>query len=188
MDHDVSGAAFCQNDKKMIFINRNELIERRNFDLAHELFHVLTWDSMPPSKIDIDNSKSKNEKLANSFASGLLTPQVYLKEYWDSKISLKLHNRIIDTARHFGVTGKALFWRLVNLGWINKDDIDPEKLTFHKEGSMPLLYSKIFVKNLHGVLSEGLVSVKKAMSLLNCSKDDLNALLKSYSLSIPFDY
>ena len=45
----VSGAACRLPDLDTVLINRNEVPGRRNFDLAHELFHILTWDTMPPS-------------------------------------------------------------------------------------------------------------------------------------------
>ena len=32
----------------VVLINRREVEGRRHFDLAHELFHILTWDAMPP--------------------------------------------------------------------------------------------------------------------------------------------
>ena len=35
-----------------ILVNRREPTGRRNFDLAHELFHLLTWDSMPPDRVE----------------------------------------------------------------------------------------------------------------------------------------
>ena len=35
-----------------ILVNRHEPRGRRSFDLAHELFHVLTWDAMPPERIE----------------------------------------------------------------------------------------------------------------------------------------
>jgi len=45
----VSGAACRLPDLDVVLINRREVVGRRNFDLAHELFHILTWDAMPPS-------------------------------------------------------------------------------------------------------------------------------------------
>ncbi|MDD4933454.1 MAG: helix-turn-helix transcriptional regulator, partial [Methylacidiphilaceae bacterium] len=44
----VSGAACRLAELDAIMINRQEIAGRRNFDLAHELFHILTWDVMPP--------------------------------------------------------------------------------------------------------------------------------------------
>ena len=35
-----------------MLINRDEVPGRRHFDLAHELFHILTWDAMPPDHVE----------------------------------------------------------------------------------------------------------------------------------------
>ncbi len=44
----ISGAACRLPELDVVLINRHEVAGRRNFDLAHELFHILTWDTMPP--------------------------------------------------------------------------------------------------------------------------------------------
>ena len=44
----ISGAACRLPELDAVLINRKEVIGRRHFDLAHELFHILTWDAMPP--------------------------------------------------------------------------------------------------------------------------------------------
>jgi len=66
----VSGAACRLPDLDAVLINRHEVPGRRNFDLAHELFHILTWDAMPPEHVEesTEQSKSRVEQLANNFA------------------------------------------------------------------------------------------------------------------------
>ena len=44
----ISGAASQLPRLNAVLVNRLEPEGRRNFDLAHELFHLLTWDAMPP--------------------------------------------------------------------------------------------------------------------------------------------
>ena len=48
----ISGAACHLSDGDLIMVNRNEVSFRRNFDLGHELFHIMTWEEMPPEKND----------------------------------------------------------------------------------------------------------------------------------------
>ena len=60
-----------------ILLNSSSVSWRRNYDLAHELFHLLTWN--------IFRAKSKEpmeseEKLADSFASKLLMPEEPLRQ------------------------------------------------------------------------------------------------------------
>ena len=76
----VSGAACRLPDLDVVLINRHEVAGRRNFDLAHELFHILTWDAMPPEHLEeaTETSKIRVEQLANSFASALLMPEASL--------------------------------------------------------------------------------------------------------------
>lgn len=35
-----------------MLIARHEISGRRIFDLAHELFHILTWEAMPPKQFE----------------------------------------------------------------------------------------------------------------------------------------
>jgi len=48
----ISGAACHLHDGDYVLINRNEPSFRRNFNLGHELFHILTWNEMPPARVD----------------------------------------------------------------------------------------------------------------------------------------
>jgi Zn-dependent peptidase ImmA (M78 family)/DNA-binding XRE family transcriptional regulator len=79
----VSGAACRLPDLDVVLINRHEVVGRRNFDLAHELFHILTWDAMPPEHLEeaTETSKIRVEQLANSFASALLMPEASLQQF-----------------------------------------------------------------------------------------------------------
>src|ERR671922_105144 len=56
----VSGAACRLPDLDAVLINRREIAGRRHFDLAHELFHVLTWDAMPPEHMEEAADISRN--------------------------------------------------------------------------------------------------------------------------------
>ena len=49
----ISGAACHLDDGNVIVINRNEALGRLNFDIGHEIFHLLTWERMPPDPMDI---------------------------------------------------------------------------------------------------------------------------------------
>jgi Zn-dependent peptidase ImmA (M78 family)/transcriptional regulator with XRE-family HTH domain len=85
----VSGAACRLPDLDVVLINRHEVAGRRNFDLAHELFHILTWDAMPPEHLEeaTETSKIRVEQLANSFASALLMPEASLRQFGVDEIN-----------------------------------------------------------------------------------------------------
>jgi transcriptional regulator with XRE-family HTH domain len=79
----VSGAACRLPELDAVLISRRETSGRRNFDLAHELFHILTWDVMPPDHVEDsgEQSRIRVEQLANNFASALLMPAAVLEPY-----------------------------------------------------------------------------------------------------------
>lgn len=98
MPKGVSGAAVQLTGCDSILINRNEPGSRRVFDLAHELFHVLTWDAMPPERVDRENPtryKAKRiEQLADNFAGALLMPGEDLMKLWTTKPATQKIGRV----------------------------------------------------------------------------------------------
>ena len=122
-------AATTKGDFGMaILINSNDAPWRRNFDLAHEFFHVLTWDLFSTDEVYRETGpKKKNriEQLADVFASALLLPEEELRK----EIGLRRRGKIIDylslteIAREFDVSMEALLWRLVNIGIMKKEKV-----------------------------------------------------------------
>lgn len=98
-----------------VLLNANNVRWRRNFDLAHELFHLLTWDVFRSGDGDDDVLASpKEESLANCFASHLLMPsdatRIAINEAMDDdKIAL---SHLFGVARKFDVSVEALLWRI----------------------------------------------------------------------------
>lgn len=186
----VSGAACRLPDGGVILINRNEPTGRQNFDLGHEIFHLLTWERMPPEKVDeIGGARSKVEKLADAYTGGLLMPSSVVQSRWRARGSQSADAWIQANAKELLVSFDALYWRLVNLELIEKDKVP---LTAVKAGpssrgeSKPNLYSVDFVRALHRVLDRGQITVLKAAELLDCGIDELESLFKSYKLDVPF--
>src|SRR5258706_9708877 len=81
----ISGAACKLPELDMVLINRREVPGRRHFDLAHELFHILTWLAMPPEHVeDVEpKRRSRVEQLADNFASAMLMPATVLDRFGD---------------------------------------------------------------------------------------------------------
>ena len=85
----VSGAASRIQGLSCVLVNRREPEGRRNFDLAHELFHLLTWDAMPPQRRESVEVPRRGkgwrvERLAENFAAALLMPAAIVQKHWDS--------------------------------------------------------------------------------------------------------
>ncbi len=97
-----------------ILLNANNAPARRPFDLAHELFHILTHRIFRSERTDCVNS-DKEEKLATCFAGNLLMPPEAIKSAVarKKKDEGKLpYETLIDIAREFGVSTEALLWHL----------------------------------------------------------------------------
>ena len=81
----ISGAACRLPELDAVLISRSEVAGRRHFDLAHELFHILTWDAMPPERVEeaSDFGGNRVEQLANNFAAAVLMPSSALRDFDD---------------------------------------------------------------------------------------------------------
>ncbi|MGD0819544.1 MAG: XRE family transcriptional regulator [Desulfomonilia bacterium] len=125
-DKSISGA--CVVDDALgvgILINSSDKPWRRNYDLAHEFFHVLTWELFSHKEIG-EGKKTRPEQYADIFASYLLLPETALLEAL-REISVGGEIRIIDLielALEFEVSMEAILWRLVNLGKLKKKDVE----------------------------------------------------------------
>jgi Zn-dependent peptidase ImmA (M78 family)/DNA-binding XRE family transcriptional regulator len=197
----VSGAACRVPGANAILINRHEPEGRRHYDLAHELFHLLTWEQMTPEHAETiefaHHGKGRHkriEQLANNFASALLMPERALKTRWEARDGQEIHRRLNETAGDFLVTAMALKWRLVNLGWLAKGDlelIDDARLTFNgrpvDRQPPPQLFNAGFVARLHTALARGQLTVRRMAEILDLSIDALADLFRGYEMTVPFD-
>ncbi len=98
-----------------ILLNSDNVSWRRTFDLAHELFHVLTHKVFRgKTSGGASAATDREEKLATCFARHLLMPAeatrnaVELKTV-DRKLSFE---SLFGIARQFGVSSEALLWHL----------------------------------------------------------------------------
>src|SRR5580704_3556949 len=176
----ISGAACRLPDLDAVLINRHEVAGRRNFDLAHELFHILTWDAMPPAHVEEATEYSKNrvEQLANNFASAALMPVAALDRFAAPKsVTAAWLN---DTAEALGVTATALKWRLVALGRLDQAAARgiPDAALRNNGRDVagrapPPLYSKAFMDVMALAIGEGRISARKAADVLDLTIEDM---------------
>jgi Zn-dependent peptidase ImmA (M78 family)/transcriptional regulator with XRE-family HTH domain len=193
----ISGAACRLPELDAVLINRNEVSGRRHFDLAHELFHILTWDAMPPEHAEEASEISKNrvEQLANNFASAVLMPSAVLDRYgdWSSKSDAALPDRLNAIAAELQVTASALKWRLVATNRLPRaralaiSDTALRKAGRAGKLPSPPLFSRPFMAVIGKGLAQGELSARRAAGLLDLTIDDLSDLLQSYGLESPID-
>lgn len=192
----ISGAAVSLQDHELIMINTHESEERRNFDTAHELFHVLTRTKLWPEWSDSGNEKSPKERLANTFAAELLMPTSTMKKELDSGWKVTDGAELRRKAEKFNVSYSALAWRLYNLSLIKTQDEqkllvekaqDTEKIKPKKGlNEKPELYNEIFFQRLSKAFLAGRISVLHASKVLGLTRDDLRGRMQSYGLEIEF--
>ena len=193
----ISGAACRLQDLNAVIINRNEPVGRRTFNLAHEIFHLLTWEAMPPETIDnVDGPKSHVEKLADAFASGLLLPSKTVEKY-AAYIDFGKQgcvDRLNSLATEMKVSSVMLGYRLINTGYANRDLFEEYKEAkfFSYNGDMvdrndtPPLYSKKFLSVLSRGIHKGLISQLRVVNLLDMSLKDVKELYEKHKLESPF--
>ena len=123
LEDGISGASIVDNTLGVgMLINAEDVPWRRNFDLAHELFHVITWNVFSPKEIGNGQKKTRPEQYADIFASSLLLPEAHLLDTLKETITdneVRIID-IIEVAKDFGVSTEAVLWRLVNLKILKK--------------------------------------------------------------------
>lgn len=197
---EISGAASQVTGLSAVLVNRREAEGRRNYDLAHELFHLLTWDVMPPERVESTDppggGKGKRvEHLANNFAAALLMPETAMRGRWRSRDpDSDWHVWLNETAQDLRVSAVACKWRCVNLGYITKQDladINDRRLVANgrpqADAPAPRPFSERFVRRIATALEAGRLSVKRAASLLELSLSELAVLLQSYDIEPSFE-
>ncbi|MCE7888260.1 MAG: ImmA/IrrE family metallo-endopeptidase [Sorangiineae bacterium PRO1] len=111
-----TGTAACSRSDAYgmaVLLNTNNRRWRRNFDLAHELFHLLTWQAFR-GQSDA-TAPPLEEKLADAFASALVLPTDAVQAAVEEKRQAagKLNrSALFDIAREFDVSVEALLWKL----------------------------------------------------------------------------
>ena len=189
----ISGAACRLPELDVVLIARGEVAGRRNFDLAHELFHILTWEAMPPEHVEnaLETGGGRVEQLANSFAAAVLMPKATLRKYedWEHLDMENLISRLNHVAEELEVTSSALRWRLVGLRQLTakKARAVPETALRHNgrepSAELPPLFSVPFLAVISQAIDRGFLSVRRAASLTRLTIEDLEDLFIAHGVS-----
>lgn len=188
----ISGVACHLPEMCVILLNCREGAARRNFYMAVELFHALTWARMKSengksSAIGSQRRNRQAETLAENFAAALLMPRTSLDALMGDGRSTDVV-KLFDVAKQLQVSAEALGWRLHSLGRI--DEATRVALSqFHQADSaeaLPGLFSRSFVEQLHVALDKGRLSARKAAKTLGFSLHELTQLFEAYRMPTPF--
>jgi len=190
MPEGVSGVAVQLATGDAILVNRAEPTGRKAFDLAHELFHVLTWDALPPERVDRKEptgyKQKRTEQLADNFAVALLMPKDELQPRWEKcQEGVSVKDSLEALARHFHVSTAAVGWRAVALGWLKKDDL-PKAITSgaktKPDTSTSQLFSRSFMDRMNWGIDRGEISVKRLLGLLDMKLDEFQECCHSHGV------
>lgn len=118
MPFEPTGTAACARSEQFgdaILLNSKNTRWRRNYDLAHELFHLLTWNIFRSKS---PTTTEDEERLADTFASVLLLPDEAVRSAVNRRLTetnALTVPMVFEVAREFDVSIDALIWRLHNL-------------------------------------------------------------------------
>jgi Zn-dependent peptidase ImmA (M78 family)/transcriptional regulator with XRE-family HTH domain len=185
------GSAACTRGEHgdAILINSDEPPWRRNFDLAHELFHLLTWDTSWG-----DDQQKRVEPLANRFAASLLLPADELQSARAERCRAGEvdYADLVSIARDFGTSTEALLWRMCNLHWIKREDVDSalgndglrrlDKAARRGEWQDPPPLPDRFVRTVFFAYAKGLMSRARLAECLETSLVDLDDRLAQFGI------
>ena len=84
----IASAAVRARGLNCVLINRDMPEGHRNYGMAQGLFHLLTWDAIPPDRLEPVRVPRRGKgwlvaRLAESFATALLIPWPVLRRQWE---------------------------------------------------------------------------------------------------------
>lgn len=178
-----------------IVVNNAEAPWRINFTLAHELFHIITWNTFNPAGLEEDQALFKDvENKAERFASTLLLPESAVREELNARIKEQklAFSDIVDISREFGVSTQAMLYRMANLKLIawekanalaQSDELKKIDQRVRKEMDQDSPTSQRFMLLAVKCLRNGLISRGKFSELLDIDRADIDEHLEYWGLS-----
>lgn len=184
-----------------ILMNRSEAPWRRNFNFAHELFHIITWNVAPPAVLQSrPDLCSTFEQFANKFASNLLLPADTINAEFDRRIQdgKIAYTDLIELVREFDVSTEALVWRLVTLNRLAREAAEVllkdenfralDRSSMHGRWWDPPPIPERFVRLAFIAYQKAKISRSRLAEYLETNLLDLNKTLLDYGLDESADY
>lgn len=198
-DFEPTGTVACVRSEEngwAILLNARNSEARRNFNLAHELFHLLVWDLFRGKRESaFEITPEQEERLANAFASCLLIPAEALQRALERKRSEEgkvAISSIAEIARQFGVSVEAVMWRIHRVYHFppsreaeTREIIQvAQKLsscrpTVDEESTMPLILPDRYRMLAIQSLRNGEVSLGKFMEFMEVSRREAMRYMES---------
>jgi Zn-dependent peptidase ImmA (M78 family)/transcriptional regulator with XRE-family HTH domain len=182
-----------------ILINASEVPWRRRYSLAHELFHLLTWERTRDVLLQRGGeTKGRVEQLADVFASCVLLPEETVRHrFVPLGEGPRMWFSFFVMARELGVSTEALLWRLANLELIPSEipqryktesrlSVLDKSLGRAREPEEPKLPAR-YVHMAFRAYLEGKISIGKLAELMETTVGLLPRELAVYDLDMDSD-
>jgi len=178
----------------VIVINSDEAPWRRNYDLAHELFHLVTWNAVPFEDMKDVSFFEEIEKKADKFASMILLPENEVRKEIGNRLEAQEHlaySDLVDIAIDFGVSAVALLYRLAYLrfiDWETADKVakDEELSELSRQKRKYERWEKPVSERLHRLaircLRKGLISRGKFAEIVGIDRSEIDDFIDDTGL------
>lgn len=176
------------DDHCFIWINKAYEQNGLHFTIAHELFHLITFDSALLESIKIDSKyNDKNELLADAFAAGLLVPEEQLRLEVSRFNHRLLLSDVVVIAGLFRVSPKVLLHRLHNLKLISKPLMEEYLLKTRRyqgvhEPSVNL--NRKYISLVYLALHHDKITRSQASKMIDSHATDLKKIFQDYGFPI----
>lgn len=190
-----SAVSTCNSEfGSVVVINSDETPWRRNYDLAHELFHLVTWKAVSLNDLEDPDYFNSIEKKAERFASILLLPGIEVKKEVMERIETQqqfTYSDLVDIAMEFGVSARALLYRMANLrllDWEKADKIAKDQelaeISRHKrqDENQERPKSERFIALAIRCLRKGLISRGKFAEMVHIDRSDIDDYIEDTGL------
>lgn len=168
-----------------VLLNSRSSRARRNFDLAHELFHLLTWEVFGhDSGGQPSVSSPEEEKYANTFASHLLMPEGEVRSAVerrrrDGKLPLAA---VVEIAHQFQVSVEAVAWRIHSVYRLDQEateqaitrlkEMRPQEQALSGQRDEPLALPQRYRDLALRALQQGQISVGRFAEYIGVSVEE----------------
>lgn len=193
-----NGSAACCRAEwgAAIVLNGKEVPWRQMFNIAHELFHLITWSSKLIEQVQSDEALfNKNEKLAEAFAAALLMPQQMIAiDVAGYKLT---YSFVVALARKYRVSTAAILWRLCHLRMISSESVELaladedfkqlDRATFKDAFKANQPFDNRFLRLAYLAHEKGRLSKGRLAQMLNVKFRDVNQYLTDRGLYLTND-
>ncbi len=194
LGEDESAASAKGDFGYAVLMNAAQAPWRRNYNLAHELFHLVTWDSSQrvwSREHDEPLWLEPVEKFANAFASHLLLPAEeveaqHRERFPGGEID---YADLVEMAREFEVSTEALLWRFRLMGKLTQEKAEgilndpefraedrrtmPDRWGSTPEGPLPQRYWRLALN----AYRRGELSLGRLAQILEISVSEAGAIV-----------